>query len=89
MNPEDVDKIAAPVAKVVTAWSLVGVSNLAEAATLFTAIASALAAFYTFLLMSEWFWKRLWKPLFTHFGLFGFKRRIITLEQDAAMEKDE
>lgn len=89
MNPEDVDKIAAPVTKVVTAWSLVGVSNLAEAATLFTAIASALAAFYTFLLMSEWFWKRLWKPLFMHLGWFGFKRRIITIDEDAEMGKDE
>jgi hypothetical protein len=31
-------------------------------------IAAALAAIYSFLLISEWFWKRLWKPIFLYFG---------------------
>lgn len=89
MNPDDIDKIAAPVAKSVALWSLVGFSSLADAASFATMIAGFLAAFYSLLLVSEWFWKKLWKPVFTHFGLFGFKTRIITVDQDAAMEKDE
>lgn len=89
MNPDDLDKIAAPVAKSVALWSLVGFSSLADAASFATMIAGFLAAFYSLLLVSEWFWKKLWKPVFTHFGLFGFRRRIITIEQDAAMETDE
>ena len=87
MNPGDIDKIAAPVAKSVALWSLVGFSSLADAASIATMIAGFLAAFYSLLLVSEWFWKRLWKPLFVHFGWFGYTRRILTLEE--AREADE
>lgn len=89
MNPDDLDKIAAPVAKAVTLWSLVGFSSLADAASFATMLAGFLAAFYSLLLVCEWFWKRLWKPLFTHFGWFGMKRRIMTVQENAALEADE
>lgn len=89
MNPEDIDKITAPVAKVVTLWSVVGFSSLADAASFATMLAGFFAAFYSLLLVCEWFWKRLWKPVFIHFGWFGFKRRIMTVAEDAALEKEE
>ncbi|MDO9114513.1 MAG: hypothetical protein Q7U63_12070 [Polaromonas sp.] len=89
MNPEDLDKIAAPVAKSVALWSLVGFSSLADAASFATMIAGFLAALYSLLLVCEWFWKKLWKPVFTHFGWFGLKRRIITVKEDAAMVAEE
>lgn len=89
MNPEDVEKITAPVIKSVALWSLVGFSSLADAATFATMLAGFMAAFYSLLLVGEWFWKRLWKPLLTHYGLFGLKRRIMTIEEDAAKEAGE
>lgn len=89
MEPHDIEKITAPVAKSIALWSLVGFSSLADAAAYATMIAGFLAAFYSLLLVCEWFWKRLWKPLFTHFGLFGLKRRIMTLEKDAAKDADQ
>jgi hypothetical protein len=69
------DNIDHPVIKVASAWAAVGITSWAEAASAGTFFASALAAIYTFALLCEWFWKRLWKPLFTHYGWFGFERR--------------
>ena len=87
MDPDNIEKTAVAV-KLAAIWGLVGVSNMEEAATLASFVAACLAGFYTFLLIFQWFVKNLWKPLFTHFGWFGFKRRILTLEE-AAREADE
>jgi len=50
-----------PVAKIFSAWALIGVTSWAEAA-------SALAACYTALLIAEWLWKRVARPLFIRAG---------------------
>lgn len=82
-------EITAPVAKVLTLWGLVGFSSLADAAAFATIVASFLAGLYSFLLVSEWFWKRLWRPLFIRLGWFGMRRRVMTLAEAAAEEADE
>lgn len=88
MNPEDLEK-AAPVLKLAAVWALVGVSTLEQAAAFASLVAACLAAFYTLLLIVQWFIKNFWVPLFTHFGWFGYKRRIMTIAEDAAKEADE
>ena len=87
MESQDIEKITAPVAKSIALWGLVGFSSVAEAATYAAMWAGFLAALYSFLLVSEWFWKRLWKPIFRHYGLFGFKRRIMTIEEDTTAKE--
>lgn len=88
MNPEDLEK-AAPALKLAAVWALVGVSTLEQAAAFASLVAASLAAFYTALLITQWFVKHLWRPLFIHFGWFGYKRRIMTIEEDAAKEAGE
>ena len=88
MNPDNLEK-GATALKLAAVWGLVGVSTLEQAATFASLVAACLAGFYTTLLITQWFIKHFWRPLFMHFGWFGFKRRIITVEEDAAMEKDE
>lgn len=45
-------------------------------------IASMAAAAYTLLLITEWFWKKLWRPFFESRGwLKAKKRRVITVEE--------
>ena len=45
-------------------------------------IAQMAAAFYTLLLVSEWFWKKLWRPLCERRGwLKPLRRRVITVEE--------
>lgn len=45
-------------------------------------IAQIAAALYTMLLISEWFWKKLWRPFFERRGwLQPLRRRIITVEE--------
>lgn len=43
--------VAAPVAKIFSAWAAVGITSWSEAA-------GALAAIYTFILICEWCWKK-------------------------------
>jgi len=78
-------EISHPVTKVVSAWTAVGITSWADAASAATFIASALAALYTLLLLSEWFWKRVWRPLFARFGWFGLE----PAEQRRIADKDE
>lgn len=87
MNPDNIERSFMAL-KLAAIWSLVGVSTMEEAATLASLVAACLAGFYTFLLISQWFVKNFWKPLFVHFGWFGFRRRVMTLEE-AAREADE
>lgn len=52
----DKNDISMPVAKVISLWALIGVTSWTEAA--------AFAGFiYSMLLISEWLWKKLFRPL--------------------------
>lgn len=65
-------EVAQPAAKLFTAWisaaTAIGINTWADAASFATMVASFLAAIYTFCLVSEWFWKKLWRPLLVRFG---------------------
>lgn len=87
MNPDNIERSFLAL-KLAAIWSLVGVSNMEEAATLASLVAACLASVYTCLLIFQWFIKNFWTPLFIRLGWFGFKRRILTLEE-AAREADE
>lgn len=48
-------------------------------------IASMAAAAYTLLLITEWFWKKLWRPFLERRGwIKRQKRRVITVEEYVA-----
>lgn len=69
------DEIHYPVIKVATAITApVAAVGLTEAATMAALIASSLAAIYTTVLLSEWLWKRLLKPLAVRMGWFGYRK---------------
>lgn len=53
-------------------------------------VASAVAAAYTFLLISEWFWKKVWRPLAERRGWIKPKRpRLMTVDEyDAYLRGD-
>lgn len=45
-------------------------------------VASIAAALYSLLLISEWFWKKLWRPFFERRGwIKPIRHRIITIEE--------
>jgi hypothetical protein len=59
--------VSYPVFKVATAWlAALGISGWSD----FAAFA---AAFYSVLLIVEWWWKKFWRPLLERKGWFGFK----------------
>ncbi len=61
--------VTSPGIKIATAWAAVGITSWAE-------LASALAALYTMLLITEWLWKRLGRPFCENRGwLKRAKRR--------------
>lgn len=72
MNVNEQADIAAPVAKTVTMWATIaagiGVNTWAEAASFASFCAAALGALYSLLLVSEWFWKKLWRPIAVEVG---------------------
>lgn len=52
-------------------------------------IASIAATVYTLLLITEWFWKKLWRPFFVRRGWVKPQRhRIITIEEFEQFELD-
>lgn len=53
------------VTKLCTAWLVAPLDK----------IATTLAMIYTFLLISEWFWKRLWRPFLENRGVLQRRRR--------------
>lgn len=71
MNDQHAE-IAAPVAKTLTMWATIaagiGVNTWAEAASFASFCAAALGALYSLLLVAEWFWKRVWRPLAVKLG---------------------
>lgn len=71
MNPEQQAEVIVPLTKLASVWALVGVSTLQEAATLASLVAASMASFYTLLLITQWWIKYLWRPLFARYGWFG------------------
>lgn len=58
-----------PVLKIISAWALaLGVSSWSD-------VAAALAAFYSMLLITEWFWRKFWRPLLEDRGVLKPRRR--------------
>jgi hypothetical protein len=77
MNEHQQETIAAPMAKIITAWAAVGITSWADAA-------SAAALFYTMLLISEWFWKKFWRPLLVRRGFLAPLKPKHAGDDDAA-----
>lgn len=69
---ENADQIAAPVVKAVSMWAVIaaglGINSWADAASFATFCAAAVGALYSCCLLAEWFYKRLWRPLFVRLG---------------------
>lgn len=61
MDHQQPDTIAAPFAKVATAWAVVGITSWAE-------FASFLACVYSAILIFEWLWKRAIRPAMVKHG---------------------
>lgn len=52
-----------PVLKIFTAWLFaLGLKSWSD-------VAAALAAFYSLLLISEWFWRKFWRPMLEEHGV--------------------
>lgn len=62
--------VDAPVMKVATAWmAAIGIASWSD-------FAAMLAAFYSLLLIFEWFWKKFWRPFLEDRGYIKrIKRR--------------
>lgn len=52
-------------------------------------VASIAAATYTFLLIGEWWWKKLWRPAFEAFGWIKPRKRYVLTEAEWDEVKDE
>lgn len=53
-------------------------------------VASIFAAIYTFTLISEWWWKKLWRPLAEQRGwIKPKKRRVLTESEWALLQEDD
>ncbi len=58
-----------PVIKIISAWAMAfGLSSWSD-------FAAFLAAVYSLLLISEWFWKRFWRPMLERQGVLKPKQR--------------
>jgi len=73
--------IAAPIFKVASAWALIGVTSWAE-------FASFLAACYTMMLIAEWTWKKICRPLLVRYGFLPALRRSTDASSDDAEATD-
>lgn len=73
MNPDT--EIKYQVFKAGSLWAMVGVSNWAEAASMMSFIAALCAALYSLVLMSEWWWKKIWRPMLVTMGYLPENRR--------------
>lgn len=69
-----------PAVKIASAWLVTictkfGIATWADFSSLMTAIASFVAAVYTICLLTEWWWKRFWRPFFEEQGLLKRRER--------------
>lgn len=79
---EKATQIALPLTKVVTLWGIVTVNSLADAASLVGIFAGLFAGLYSVLLVSEWFWKKLWRPLLERLRILPPRPRLVlTIEE--------
>lgn len=68
MNSTD-STVAQPILKILSAWiAAIGISSWSEAA-------SVVAFIYTVGLLTEWWWKRFWRPMLEDRGILQRKRR--------------
>jgi len=75
-----------PVARATSAGALaglgfIGVSSWADIAAMFAAI-------YSFLLISEWFWRKFWRPVFERWGWVKPLPRRRKDDRDERWERD-
>lgn len=61
---DQTSSIASPVTKVVTAWTAIGITSWAEAA-------SFAAFLYSMALLGEWVWKRIIRPMLISRGILS------------------
>lgn len=67
-----------PFAKALSSLGATGSALAAKAAELsWSEIAAMMAAVYTSLLIFEWFWKRLWRPILERQGILKKKRVLV------------
>jgi O-antigen/teichoic acid export membrane protein len=66
MNPPE--EIQNQVVKVASAWGVIAFTSWAE-------FAAFLGALYTMVLLTEWFWKKMWRPLLVRLGYLPADRR--------------
>lgn len=81
--------ISAPVAKVLVLWGAIGFSTWSDVASFAQALAALAAAFLSVLLISEWFWKKLWRPLFERKGWIKPKPRKVFTAAEWAQKMAE
>ena len=58
---EERNNISIPLAKLISVWVAFGITSWEKAA-------AAAAFFYSALLIGEWFWKKVWRPLLERMG---------------------
>ncbi len=94
----DSTSVTAPWFKFATAWGAATGAKLAESnfysydwwLAHAAQISALLAAAYTFLLITDWWWKRWWKPLFLRLGwIKGKPRSFMDATTDKAPFDDE
>ena len=85
MSQSEPSTVAAPVVKVVSAWAAVGISSWADVQAMAGAIAALLAAFYSLLLIGEWWWKKFWRPMAEDRGWIKRKPAAMTESEWAAL----
>lgn len=70
--------ISMPFAKAASSLGATGGALMAKAVELsWSEIAAMMAAIYTSLLIMEWFWKRLWRPILENRGFLKKKRVLV------------
>ena len=89
---QQAEQIAAPVAKAVTMWAVIaggiGVQTWAEAASFATFVAAAIGAIYSLCLLTEWFYKRIWRPLFVSFGWMKPHKTAFSVDEDGNVTRN-
>lgn len=98
----DHNDINMPAAKAATAIGTATISQVSDTVTtavgphiaLFDLtwpnIASACAALYTFCLITEWFWKKLWRPFFERRGwIKPIPRRVYSVKELQAIAEQQ
>lgn len=70
---EPTDEMLSPLIKIVAAWGAIGITSWSDASYF-------LAACLSFVLLLDWFWKRIWRPLLVRLGILKPRARRRTVE---------